>query len=256
MKQIYKSIPQTISINESSLGTSKTIKITVLGEDGKIIIDHLSNQIKDVILGENAGVYSKEIIFHENTPEQYIRIYFISNDARIPPKYLPEDYSLIEPPGLDQTPELVPTGYFLDFVLATGSKLDNALTKGIQAYLSDNQAGIKSILKTAEAELEQKTKLYFSERILVEKKDYFFDRFTSHLWQFVVQYPPVNELIDFSLKIADHPIIEVPKDLFVFNPVEGVIEFLPVPTGVHNRFIFVVTSELWGIWDVYNVWRY
>lgn len=231
MKQIYKSIPQTISINESSLGTSKTIKITVLGEDGKIIIDHLSNQIKDVILGENAGVYSKEIIFHENTPEQYIRIYFISNDARIPPKYLPEDYSLIEPPGLDQTPELVPTGYFLDFVLATGSKLDNALTRGIQAYLSDNQAGIKSILKTAEAELEQKTKLYFSERILVEKKDYFFDRFTSHLWQFVVQYPPVNELIDFSLKIADHPIIEVPKDLFVFNPVEGVIEFLPVPTG-------------------------
>ncbi|MCA0388480.1 MAG: hypothetical protein LCH52_08295 [Bacteroidetes bacterium] len=231
MKQIYKSIPQTISINESSLGTSKTIKITIIGEDGKFILDHLSNPIKDIILNEYAGIYSKEITFHQNTPEQYIRVYFQSNDTIILPKYHPEDYSLIDLPGLAQTSELVPVGYFLDFVLASGSKLDIALTKGIQAYLSENRAGITSILKAAESELEQKTKLYFSERTLIEKKDYFFDKFTSHLWQFVVQYPPIVELVDFSLKIADHPIIEVPKELFVFNPLEGVIEFLPVPTG-------------------------
>lgn len=238
MKNIYKGIPQTIRLDQA-FATGKTLKFTVFGEDGTVLPDSTGADISEITLVYNGTSlkYEKEITIHADTPEQYIRIYF-TGDSALLPTYTPEDYKLIPAITSGLKTEIVPIGYFLEYGLAVASKFDPYLSDGLSAYTANNTEGVRAVLAAAESELENRLSIYFTPRTLTEKQDNYFDRYYIQLWQFQTRYTPVIELVKFELQIGDTVITELPLSFLIFDKLQGLIEFLPVPNSSTGQGLY------------------
>ncbi len=238
MKILFSGIAQKIQLDQE-IASGATLTFTIFGEDGTPVNDSTGAPIKNIALGYNGTSkrYEASTTIHADTPEQYLRVFF-TGTAAIEPQYTPEDYSLKSPAINTVKPEIVPIGYFLEYGLAEASKLDPYLSEALASFTAQNREGIKAMLSAAEAELEFRTSIYFSPRTLLEKQDYFFDRYTIQLWQFQTRYTPVIELVNFQLQIAGQTISELPLEFFVFDKYQGLIEFLPVPSGQSGQGLY------------------
>ncbi|HEX2868727.1 MAG TPA: hypothetical protein VHO03_16925 [Ignavibacteriales bacterium] len=247
MKNIKKGVIQTLALSQADLPQDKTITLTIVGENGNILQDRDGNPIQDKPLRYLDGKYKLEITISENEPEGYIRLYFDSTDALIDEAYQPEDARLM--PALPASgAELVPTQYFIDFILASEAKMDESFQTAVNTFILNNRKGLQSYLMAAQGELETSTMLYFTERTITdEKRDYYFDRFPPNLWQFQTYYPPINELISFKIKYGNNPIAEIAKNLLVFDRMMGLIEFLPAPGGDSAGIYSLLLSNLNGL---------
>lgn len=234
-ENIVKGIPIKFILGQGNLPNGLTIKLTIIGENGKPIKDSSNNEIKDVTLTqynstEFTGVYYQDITIHADTPDQYIRLYYTCSQYNILNTYQPQDAKLVGSSLKDA--EVVPVQYFIDYILAPEINIDPLYRKAIGDYVKRNREGVRKYLQGAESQLERATRLYFAERTITdEKKDYFFDQFNIHLWQFEVAYPPINELVDFKIVYGQKEIAKIDTKFFVFDRVQGLIEFLPSPTG-------------------------
>ncbi len=230
MKRIFKGVAQKIILDQANIGESKVISFSIVGENGEFLLNSDGEALEDVSLDEYAeSKYQKEITISGNEKDQFIRIFFSSEEIAIEDKYFPEDVRLTA--KFSSGSEIVPTTYFLDFVLNAGYKMDAAYKKAVEGFVNANREAIREKLLSAQAKLETKTGLYFAERELKIERDYYFDKFTDHLWQTTVDYPPINELIKFEIKYAGNPIAELNVDHFTFSRKTAVIEFVPAPVG-------------------------
>ncbi len=249
MKNILKGTGIKIVLSQGNIPPGNQIYLTILGEDGKVIINNTGQSLTNILLIYNATTTlyeTPEITISGELQDQYIRLFFTSPTVTIEEKYYPEDARLIG--SSVYAPEIVPLDYFLDYVLNSKSNIDANYRKAVQTYIDSNREGIRKQLQQAQHLLETKTKLYFTERTITdEKRDYFFDRFTMHLWFFQVLNPPINELVSFKIVYSNQPIADIDNSLFVVNREEGVIEFLPIPGGNSASLYTLLLSNLSGL---------
>jgi hypothetical protein len=229
-------IPITVDGEEmlvSPLVAKWEIYFNLFDEDGQAVTDAAGNPIKAIKFDfdTDKNQFSKSITINESTPNQYVRLYVYSSDVDIADGAQPEDYKLEKLEVAAMGTELVPVSYFIDFILSPETKLDPAYAEAVASYAKNNRPGIKSFLRSAESRLESKTKLFFQERIITEQRDYFFDQYTIHLWQFVVGSPPINAITDYKLQFANQQIADINPKLCTYDRMMGIIEFLPYPAG-------------------------
>lgn len=244
MKKIYSGHSQTIALDQEGIQSGKTIFLTVFAETGKPVKDSLNVNLANIALSYNSTSkkYEKSITIHADTPQQYVRLYFFSSDTSIDDQYQPEDAQLVSPTS-ELAIELVPTQYFIDSVISVDSKLDETYKIAVDNYVKQNRSAIRDMLNAAQGDLEAQTSLYMTERIITdEKKDYYFDRFRLHLWQFAVNYPPLNELLDFQIKYGDVEIVKIDLKMFVHDRMTGIIEFLPVPNATQGLYSLLLQN--------------
>lgn len=242
---IRKGIPVRLILGQAQVPSEATILLSIVGENGSPIKKADGTLITDISLSEyqGTGVYYTDLTLHADTPDQYIRLFYTSNEVNIQSLFQPQDAKLIG--SYTKTAETVPLQYFLDYVLNGANNLDPLYRKAINGYVAANRDGVRSFIAAAESDLERKTKLYFAERTISdEKRDHFFDRYSCHLWQFAVAYPPINELISFELKYGNNKVANISPNLFVFDRVEGLIEFLPAPSGDSAGIYSVLMNNL------------
>ncbi len=247
--KIVKIGSQVLALDQLGLTPGKDVLLTIVGEDGSIIKDTSANDLENLSLDFNSatGKYEVELSIAETTPEQYLRLYFSSEELELDSEFTPQDAKLTV--GFTTAKqEIVPVQYFIDYMLSSDCKLDPAYKTAVDGYVKNNREGIRSSLLSAQGKLEKKSKLYFTEReIKEEKKDYYFDRFSLHLWQFMVQNPPINELVSFKIQYANNPVAVIDPKLFVFDRLQGIIEFLPVPGGDSAGLYSLLMSNLSGL---------
>lgn len=245
MITIKKGSEVTITLDQS-LESGKTITLSIFDEFGEPLKKADNAEIKEIPLAFNSTTnkYEVALTIHADTPDQFIRLYYDSTDAVIEDIYQPED-AVIKSMVLGQ--QIVPVSYFVDWVLASDYKDDPSYKNAVDGYVKNNRQGVEKYLASAIDKLEKKTKLFFAERTITsEKKDYFFDRFNMHLWQFAVHHPPINELVKFELYYANNPIADISPSLFVHDREMGLIEFLPLPGGESSGLYTLLLSNLSG----------
>lgn len=232
MKTIKKGVSQLITLDQEGLGSGKFVYLTMVGADGVVLKDSTDADIKDLALSYNASLlYEVAVTVKPGEPEQFIRLFFYATNADVDNKYYPEDAKLEAVAGeLTTTAEIVPVQFFIDYILASTSRLDPAYEEAITAY-SNDRTGLRSFLKSAQDTLEKDCELYFSERTLTENRNNYFERFGMNLWQIQVYYPPINELTSVKIKYGNTELLGVGVDLFTFDRMMGIIEFLPLPSG-------------------------
>ena len=249
MKRFYVDKSNRIYYDESDLKDSLNIYLNIIDENGNYLTDDKGGELKDLSLSfdSTAKKYYCDITFNEKSKSQFIRLYFHSKDTEIPAKYQPQDAELItvtENYGQD----IVPVQYFTDWVLAYDYKGDRLFKENVGGFIDENRSAIKRYLRSAIDDLEKKTELYFYERTVTsEMRDYFFDRFNIHLWQFIVNHPPINDLLKFEIQYASTPIAEISTKLFVWERETGIIEFLPAPAGDSAGLYTLLMDNLSGL---------
>lgn len=238
MKLLYAGTAQTI-ILDHELANGLTLKFTVFGEDGNPVDNSAGNPLKDIALTYNSTSkrYEASVVIGAEVPEQYLRIWF-AGSSLIPVRFMPEDYLLKQVPSAIMKSEIVPVGYFIEYGIAETSKVDPYLSQGLEAFIGQNYEGLKSILAAAESELEIKSSIYFSPREFTERQDYYFDRYTIQLWQFQTRYTPVIELLGFDLTLAGQTLAQLPLEFFIFDQLQGLIEFLPIPGSTSGQGLY------------------
>lgn len=248
MKTVKKAVQQKIVLDEKIISPDRNIFLTIAGEDGNIIRDGTGELIEERPLSYDSELqkYGTVLIISPDLPLQYLRFYFSSPDHEIPEEYAPEDYRLIEGTTGAQGQEIVPLGYFIDYFLSVNTKADPLYKSSVENFIRANRTGVKSYISGAVNELETKTKLYFAERTVTESKDFYFDRFTAHLWQQAVNYPPVNEIVSFKLKYGSAEFIDISTTLLIHDRMMGTIEFLPVPGGDGSGLYSLLLGKLSG----------
>jgi|GEM_PF-2245151 len=234
MKTILSGTEQIIVLEQDAIPDGKTIKLSLIGENGNYIKNDAGSYLSDIVLTYNSSLqkYNTSIYISPEEPEQYIRLFFSSTDTQIDSNYFPEDAKLTFLPSANFAAEIeiVPVQYFIDYVLSKNTKVDKAYSIAITEFVKDKN-GIRTYLKSAQDELEKDSEIYFTERTKTEKRDYNFDRFRMNLWQIQVFYPPINELVSVKLFYGNAEIMGISKELFQFDRDMGLLEFLPVPDG-------------------------
>lgn len=230
MKTLLKGIAQKIYLDQTGLADGKTIKLSIIGEDGNPLISNTDTQLKDIVLEYDSLVskYGKEIQFKDSTPKQYVRLYFFSSNATINPDYYPEDAHLDES-VLTAAAEIVPFGYLRDFYLNARTQMDAKHKLIIDAFLADKK-GVQSNIAAAQNDLEIDLEMFLTPREKLEVRDNYLEKFSENFWQFQVSYPPIIDLLEFKLKIGNNPLADISTDLFSVNHQMGTIEFVPFPT--------------------------
>jgi hypothetical protein len=247
MKFYKKGIAQTIVLDQAGLASNSTIKLSIVGENGTHLKDSTNTDLKDLTLVYNGTTlkFGISITILATTPDQYIRLFFIGD--LVSPIYYPEDAKLEANIGvLTASEEIVPVQYFIDYILAASSKLDPNYQTAITNYIADKN-GIRSFLKSAQDDLEKDAELYFTERTLTETRDNYYEEFPSHLWQFQVAYPPINELVAFQIMYGENLVADIGVDLFVFDRMMGLIEFLPLPGGSSAGLYTLLLENISGV---------
>lgn len=233
MKTIKKGVEQLIVLDQTGLGTGKHVYLTMIGENGTEIKNSSAVDIKDLPLTYNgtSSLYEVAVTVASDEPDQFVRLFFYATDASVENKYYPEDAKLEAVAGVLTTQaEIVPVQFFIDYVLAKASRLDPAYEEAITAF-SDDRTGLRSYLRSAQDTLEKDSELYFTERTFTENRDNYFDKFSMNLWQIQVYNPPINDLTSVKIKYGNVELIGLGVDLFTFDRMSGIIEFLPLPTG-------------------------
>ncbi|MGE5680371.1 MAG: hypothetical protein ACM34K_05765 [Bacillota bacterium] len=248
MKNIKKGVATLIALDQANLPQGKTITLTIIGEYGNVLKDKDNALIQDLPLSYNSTTfkYESRVFISDEETEQYIRLYFNGNDVSIDEAYQPEDARLISlsPVALA---ELVPTQYFIDYVLAASAKMDEAFKASSEEFIRTNRNAIQSYLQSAQGDLERATKLYFTERTVTDKRDYYFNNFPANLWLTTVFNPPINELVSFELFYGNTKIAEISKALLVINREMGTVEFLPAPGGDSAGLYSLLLSNVNGL---------
>ena len=241
MKQIQKGVTQVIALDQV-LTTGKHVSVSLVGENGTTILTQTLTYNTDTKL------YQASVTIPQDVTNQYLRFYFQATDATILPAYYPEDYELVDGLFTGIQAEIVPTSYFIDYILSANTKLDSLYKTAISKFVADNRPAFQKYLQTATYQLERECRLFFSERTITgEKKDFFYDKFSMHLWQFMVQNPPINSLVSFKLVYANSVIADIDPSLFVWDRKGGIIEFLPVPSGDSMGLYSLLMSNLSGL---------
>jgi hypothetical protein len=235
MKTILKGTEQTIALDQVGIPNGKTIKLTIIGENGQALKDASEVPLTNIPLSYNTSLQkynTSALNISPEEPEQYIRLFFSSSDTLIDGNYFPEDAKLNALPGsaLSADVEIVPVQFFIDYVLSKNTKLDKAYISAVNEFVKDKN-GIRTYLKAAQDDLEKKAELYFTERVKTEKRDNCFELFRRNMWQIQVYYPPINELVDVKIFYGNAEIAGIGKELFTFDKDMGLLEFLPVPGG-------------------------
>ncbi|MHB8871785.1 MAG: hypothetical protein ACYC5G_05000 [Candidatus Doudnabacteria bacterium] len=232
MKKILIGVSTVIVLDQANIGTGKHIYVTLISEEGIPLKSSTDTSLSEIALtydGTAQKYKTSALIISTLEKPQYIRLYFYSTDADIAEIYYPEDAQLVVN-SLTPEAEIVPVQYFIDFVLAASSKLDLDYVDAINNYTAD-KGGIKSFLKSAQGDLERDLEMYLTPRTLVEKRDNYFERFSMHLWQIQVYYPPIIELVDIKIMYGTAQIANIGKQYFTFDKNTGILEFLPLPGG-------------------------
>lgn len=246
IKNIKKGVPATIIFEQANIPVQKDIRLAIVGERGNVIKDSAGLPLENIKLDEVSNKYQTTATISDQEPDQFIRLYFSSNDIVVQDIYYPQDAKLIS--GLQAKAEVVPVQYFIDYVLNGQFHADPIYKKAVTDYAFNNRDAVKRELLSAEGKLELKSKLYFSERtISQEKEDFFFDRFSIHLWQFIVNYPPINNLEKFEIQFGSRPVAEVATSLFIWDRETGIIEFLPAPSGDSAGLYSLLMQNLSGL---------
>lgn len=250
MKSLKKGIPQTITLEQEGLSFNADVKLSIADEYGNFVKDNSNNDLKNLVLEYNSEthLFEVEVTIHENTPPQYIRLYFFgTNQTVINSDYYPQDARLEENAGtVIGSAEIVPIQYFIDYVLASKSKLDAEYEAAVAEYIKDKN-GIRSFLMSAQDDLEKDCEIYFTERTLTETRDNYYENFPSNLWQFQVAHPPINQLEDFQIVYGENVVANVNVKLFVYDRILGLIEFLPLPGGESAGLYTLLLENISGI---------
>lgn len=251
MKAIKKGIAQTIALDQTGIGSGKTIYLTVIGDDGSVIKGSDNADIKDKSLTFNTTtlLYEITLTILEATPEQYIRLYIYSSNTSISSNYYPEDARLeATPDKITKPAEVVPVQYFIDYIIASKSKMDPGYEQAITNYMNvTGKDAFRSMLISAQDELEKNLEIYITERTLTERKDNYFERFNLHMWQIQVFYPPINALTSVKIMYGVNPIANVGLDLFTYERELGIIEFLPLPGGDSSGLYTLLIQNISGM---------
>lgn len=232
MKKILIGVSTVIVLDQLNLGSGKNIYVTLISEEGIPLKDSSNLSLSELPLtydGTTLKYKTAALTINVLEKPQYIRLYFYSTNADIQEIYYPEDAQLVIN-SLTPEAEIVPVQYFIDFVLAASSKLDLDYVDAIDNYTAD-KGGIKSFLKSAQGDLERDLEMYLTPRTLVEKRDNYFERFSMHLWQVQVYYPPIIDLVDIKIMYGTAQIANIGKQYFTFDKNTGILEFLPLPGG-------------------------
>jgi hypothetical protein len=233
MKKILIGVPTVIVLDQPNVGAGKHVYVTLISEQGVPLKDNNNLSLSEVPLtldGPTEKYKTAALTINVLEKPQYIRLYFYSTDAdNISDDYYPEDAQLVVN-SLAPEAEIVPVKYFIDYVLAATSKIDLDYVEAINNYTAD-KGGVKSYLKAAQGDLERDLEMYLTPRILTEKRDNYFERFSMHLWQMQVYYPPIIELVDVKIMYGTAQIANIGKQYFTFDQNMGILEFLPLPGG-------------------------
>jgi len=233
MKTIKKGVEQLIVLDQAGLGSGKHVYLTLIGGNGLAIKNSSAVDIKDLPLSYNAtsSLYEAAVTVASDEPDQFVRLFFYATDTNVENKYYPEDAKLEPVAGVIASEvEIVPVQFFIDYILAKSSRLDPGYEQAITKYCED-RTGLRSFLRSAQDTLEKDSELYFTERTLTENRDNYFEKFSMNLWQIQAYYPPINELTSVKIKYGNVELLGIGVDLFTFDRMTGIIEFLPLPTG-------------------------
>jgi hypothetical protein len=243
MKTLIKGIAQVIALDQV-FPTGKTVKLSIVGENGNFLKDSAGAEIKDISLTYTAPSYQTSLILSQDEPEQPIRLFFYSTDTQISDDYYPQSALLKAAAGnLDNIGiEVVSPDYFINYMLAASSKLDIAYQNAVTQYIKDKN-GIRSFITAAQNTLENELDMFITIRNgIVETKDNYFEQFNIHLWQFQVKRPPIVDITAFKLQFAGTLIVDVPKELITINKDFGIVEFLPHPAGSAGLYNILLSN--------------
>lgn len=230
MKTLLKGLDQNILLDQTGIGSGKSIKLTIVGEDGVTLRSNTNVELKDIVLEYDgtALLYFKTIRFADATPKQYIRLYFFSTEVTINQAYYPED-AFLDESVLTPAVEVVPYSYMKSFYIDVRGKFDPAHKAILDYYLTDKK-GLQSNILSAQNDLEIELEMFITPREKTESRDNFFETYAQNFWQFQVSYPPIIDLISFQLKIGNNPLADISNNLFSVNNQMGTIEFVPFPS--------------------------
>ncbi len=248
MLSIKKGVLQIIQLPQTGLVQGKSIKLSIIDEDGNPVKDNSNVDITNISLTYDTklSLYTASLIISASQPDGYIRLYFYSTDGTdISTDYYPLDARL-ENVNVNAAAELVPYQYMVDYFLSTSSKLDPEFTAAINAYLADKDGLRKGIL-AAQNDLEIALEMFISERTYMENRDNYFERFQSNLWQMQASYVPINDLVEVNIFYGTTPIANIGKDLFTFDRMQGLIEFLPLPGGDSASLYTLLIQNISGM---------
>jgi hypothetical protein len=249
MKNILLGTPTNIVLDQPGIVNTAQITLTVIGEDGTTLTDSNSNPLSNISLTFNTATnlfQASAITINITVPQQYIRIYFTCATVTLEDKYYPEDARLIG--EFESIQEIVPVQYFLDYVLNAEHNMDKLYRSAVGSYVQKHREGIRKYLRSAQHKLETSTKLSFQVRSIVqEERDYYFDQFSSNLWQFDVYNPPINSLDKFEVFYGNKSIASIDTSLFIVDRLLGTIEFLPIPSGASSGLYTLLLTNLSGL---------
>ncbi len=239
---------QVIQLPQTGLAQGKSVKLSIVDEDGNPVKDNNNVDITDISLtfDTTLSLYSASLIISASEPDGYIRLYFYSTDGTdISSDYYPLDARL-ENVNITPIAEIVPFQYMVDYFLATGSKGDPEFTAAINSYISDKDS-LRRALMSAQNDLEIALEMFIAERTWVENRDNYFERFQANLWQVQASYVPINELVSVNIYYGTTPIANIGKELFTFDRIQGLIEFLPLPGGDSASLYTMLIQNISGM---------
>lgn len=240
---VAKKISKACLYDEYLLVPKSVCSLAIYTESG-----HLEqNAPYPIVYNESTAKLECEYALADTMQAQYLRFILSSGLFTLYPEYREQDYKLILSGCSHIEAELVPVSYFADFYLSTDTKNDIAYKEAVEGYIKNNRDAVKNTLQSATAKLETKTKLYFLERTVKESKDYNFDRYTVHLWQFQTQYAPITRLEQFEIKFANNKVASVHPSLFVVEKLMGMIEFVPLPNGDSAGLYSLLMNDVSGM---------
>jgi len=244
MQRIKIGTSQKIVFEQPQTPENKQIFLSIYGENGQPIKNSNGTEIIDSPLtyDSTAKSYSIEITIAEETTVQYIRLYYSSADFEISEENSPKDAYLYNNKIVRQ--EIVPVQYFINYMLNIDSNLDPLYRATLTQYIENNRTGIKNYLFAAQSELETDTGIYFEERTLTEKKDNNYEQFNIHFWQFETNYTPINSLVGMKLMFGSTQIADIGTELFNFDRITGLVEFMPVPSGNNAHLYNLLLNNL------------
>lgn len=245
MKKLIIGVASVITLDQTGIGSGKTVKLTIAGEDGAPLKDSNNLTLADIVLtydGATLKYKTSSITISTGHKTQYIRLFFYSTDTTISSDYYPEDAKL-ESNVLTPDAEIVPVQYFVDYILAAGSKVDLDYEEAITSYLADKD-GVRSFLRSAQADLERDCEMFFLPRQWTDKRDNYFERFSIHLWQFQTTFVPIVSLDEIKIMFGQAEIVNIDKKYFAYDKNMGILEFLPLPGGDSSSMYTLLLQNL------------
>ena len=226
-----------------------SVALRLIGESGEALKSSAGDELifNTPEFDTDKRKYFVQFTFLAGTAKQYARAFWkvIGEDEPITiDGYYPQDVEIVQSEGTFAA-QVVPVGYFIDFIAAEET-LDDNFTAAIAIYAKRGNMG-KDLL-AAQGNLERATRLTFFQQKASMERDFFAQEFRDEYWLQQTDYRPIVSVDSYKL-IYGAQAVELSQNIanqMVVDHKMGTIEFLPTVLAGNLFTILASTISAMG----------